>query len=153
VRPLRAGELLAGAGAIALAVLLFLDWFSADDAAGADATGWGALGWLVLAFAILAIVAAGALVGTTVRGSVSQAVGAGVITALLGTIAFLVLAVRVLLVQPDLGGDVSVALAGWLGLLAALAIPVGGWWSIADERTGAPESAYVPPPARPAPPP
>jgi hypothetical protein len=147
------GELLAGGGAIALVALLFFDWFSADDAPGADATGWGALGWLALAFALIAIIAAAALVATTVGGTVSQAVAAGVITALVGTIAFIVLAVRTLLAQPDLGRDESVALAGWLGLLAALLIPVGGWWSIADERTGAPESAYVPPPARPAPPP
>jgi hypothetical protein len=147
------GELLAGGGAIALVALLFFDWFSADDAPGADATGWGALGWLALAFGLIAIIAAAALVATTVGGTVSQAVGAGVITALVGTIAFIVLAVRTLLAQPDLGRDESVALAGWLGLLAALLIPVGGWWSIADERTGAPASAYVPPPARPAPPP
>jgi hypothetical protein len=47
-------------------------------------------------------------------------------------------------------GDVE--LAAWLGVLAAALIATGGWWSIADERTGAPESAYEPPAARPAPP-
>jgi hypothetical protein len=32
-------------------------------------------------------------------------------------------------------------------------LAVGGWWTIADERTDAPESAYTPPAPRPAPPP
>ena len=40
----------------------------------------------------------------------------------------------------------------YLGLLAALLTTLGAWRSLADERTDAPESAYTPPPARPAPP-
>ena len=47
---------------------------------------------------------------------------------------------------------VAVQTPAYLGL-AALALLVGGAWrAIADERTGAPESAYTPPPPRPAPP-
>jgi hypothetical protein len=33
-----------------------------------------------------------------------------------------------------------------------LALAAGAWWSLRDERTDAPESAYEPPAPRPAPP-
>ena len=35
---------------------------------------------------------------------------------------------------------VEIELAAWLGLLSALAIGTGGWISMLDERTDAPES-------------
>jgi hypothetical protein len=67
-----------------------------------------------------------------------------------------VLVVRVI-DQPGLGHDVpneliSVRAPAYLGLLSAAALAAGAWRSIGDERTDAPESAYEPPPPRPAPP-
>ena len=64
-------------------------------------------------------------------------------------------ALRVLVAQPALGAgltddEVSVASAGSLGLLALSAMLAGAWLAMADERATAPESAYTPPPARPA---
>jgi hypothetical protein len=91
-----------------------------------------------------------------VRAHPAVAVGSAVITIALGFVTFVVALIRVLITQPalDLGlgnGAVSVQVAGYLGLAALALIVAGGWITIADERTEAPESAYTPPPPRPLP--
>jgi hypothetical protein len=142
VSRLRGGERLAGAGALALLVALSLPWFG-------ERTGWSALGWVVVALLVADVLLALWLLAATVApGRLAQAVAAGVVLAAFGTLVALVLVVRVGALRPD--GDVRPA--AWLGLVAALAVAGGGWWAIADERTGAPESAVTPPPPRPAPP-
>lgn len=163
---LRAGELLAGGGAAGLFVLLFFDWFESPAvrlAAGfrpVDAlhtSGWGSLGWFVIVLLVGLMLAALALVVATARGEpVALSVAGGVLTAFFGSLIFIVLLLRVL-TQPGLGVDapnhlVEIQLAAYLGLLCALATAAGAWLSITDERTDAPESAFTPPPARPAPP-
>jgi hypothetical protein len=135
---LRAGELLAGAGAVALGVLSVLDWWPGRS-------GWSALGWAGDALVAVALALALWLVVATATGArVSRAVAAGVLATLTATAALVVVAVRVL--------DGGARWPAWLGLAGALALAAGGWRSIADERTDAPESAAVAPPARPAPP-
>ena len=71
---------------------------------------------------------------------------------MIGVVAFAVLVLRVLVFQPGDNAITTLRYGAWLGLAGAAAIVVGAWWALADERTGAPESAYEPPPARPAPP-
>ena len=146
---LRAGEWLAGVGAGALLATLFLDWVGPRGE-----SGWSSLGWLVLAIA-LAAVACGAwlVIATVVRRPVAQVVAAAVLTATLGTFAFVALALRALAFQPGQNDLVDLRYGAWLGLLSAAMLAVGGWWAIADERTDARESAYTPPAPRPAPPP
>ena len=90
VKALRGGELLAGVGAIGLLAALFLDWF------GGPGRGWSALGWLMVVLLVLAALAALWLVLTTARRRVAQSVAAGVVTAPVGALVFLVLLVRVL---------------------------------------------------------
>jgi hypothetical protein len=138
VRRLRGGELLAGAGAIGLLAALFLNW-----SGGAD--GWSALGWLMVVLLVLAALAALWLVTATARRRVTQSVSAGVVTAPVGALVFLVLLVRVLVL-----GDLQAG--AWIGLLFGALIPAGAWWSMADERTDAAESDYVPPAPRAVPP-
>jgi hypothetical protein len=138
VKALRGGELLAGAGAIGLLATLFLDWSAGRD-------GWSALGWLMVVLLVLAALAALWLVVATARRRVTQSVSAGVVGAPVGALVFLVLLVRVLVL-----GDLEAG--AWIGLLFAALIPAGGWWSMADERTGAASSEYVPPLPRPVPP-
>jgi hypothetical protein len=87
---------------------------------------------------------------------VAQAVGAAVLTASFGTLAFLVLVVRVA-TQPDLGigasnAVVEVRAGAYLGLLFCALLAFGGWVTLADERTDAPESRVTPPDAQPVPP-
>jgi hypothetical protein len=142
VRRLRRGERLVGAGALALVVVLSLPWFG-------QRSGWSALGWLVVALLVVDLLLALLLLASTLAAHrLAQSVAAGVVLAAGGPLVVLVLALRVLAFAPD-GG---LRAAAWLGLAAALAIAAGAWWAIADERTDAPESAYAPPQARPAPP-
>jgi hypothetical protein len=126
---LRAGESLAGLGALALLVLLFLDWVRPEAAllrqpgaaipqslqGAADRvvqefvdanaqTGWHGLGWLMVVVLLLAIVAALTLVVLTVtQEPVGLTVGSAVITTAMGVIAAVALLIRLTLGQPDLG--------------------------------------------------
>lgn len=167
MRRLRAGEWLALIGALVLLVSLFLDWFGLDaDAfrgvlpqAVADAVakdGWSSLGWFVDVLLVVAIGLALWLAVATVTAPAAQAVAAGVLTAAVGTVVLAVLLVRVV-TQPDLGAGapnelVDVRTGAYLGLAGCLALAAGAWLAIGDERTDARESAYEPPPPRPAPP-
>jgi hypothetical protein len=148
VRRLRLGEWVAGAGAAMLLVVLFVEWFGP-----AGESGWASLGWVTLAFCVAAI-AAGAwlFVATALGRPIAQQVAAAVLAATAGTLAFPVLALRVLVFQPGANELTTLRYGAWLGLLAVLLLAVGGWWAIKDERTDAPESAYTPPAPRPAPP-
>jgi hypothetical protein len=151
---IRAGEALTAVGAVGLFVLLFADWF---EGGGAARSGWSSLGWaLVVLLVAELLVAITMVVATVARAKPAIIVGAAVITVVLGAVTFLVALIRVLITQPDLdlglgNGDVAVQLAGYLGLLALALTAAGAWVTLADERTGAPESAYTPPPARPLP--
>lgn len=154
MRRLRAGEAVTSVGAIGLFAALFADWFSGG---GVARSGWSSLGWPLVALLVVLIgVALVMVLATVVRAKPAIIVGAGVITVVLGAVVVLIALVRVLITQPDLGlglgnGAVTVKTAGYLGLVALAAIPAGGWMTIADERTDAPESAYTPPPPRPIP--
>lgn len=152
---LRPGELLAAVGALGLGVTLLLDWFGTELSPPeiGRTPGWETLGWLLVALLGLAILAAAWLVVSTLRrDAVAPAVAAGVVTATLGTIALLALAVRLALAQPGSDDAVAVLTPAYLGLLACALIAAGGWWSVRDERTEARQSAYVPPPPRAVPP-
>jgi hypothetical protein len=163
VSRLRAGEWTAAAGAALLMVALFLEWFSrvvlegvgfANDVVVRDVeTGWSALGWVTLVFVVAAIGIAAWLSFAVATGRpVAQIVAASVLTAAVGTLAFVAIALRVLIFQPGPNEITEVRYGAWLGLLGALFLALGGWWAIKDERTDAPESAYTPPEPRPPPP-
>jgi hypothetical protein len=157
VARLRAGEVVALAGALGLLVTLFLTWFAAAaPAAPLERSGWSGVGWLLAAL-LAVLVAAGLAVAAACVTAHAPAwsVGAAVFSITYGLVVALVLLVR-LLTQPSLGVDAPNALVdvrpvAWLGLAFAAMVPVGGWIVLADERTGARESAYTPPPARPVP--
>jgi hypothetical protein len=165
LRRLRAGEWLAAAGAAALAVVLFLDWFEERLPArvtetagrfvreGAGASGWSSLGWLMVAllFVVIAL-AAWLVVATASDAPVSQPVMAAVLLSALAPLALVVLAIRVTIAQPGADDVMAVRPGAYLGLAALALVVAGAWRAIGDERTGAPESAYTPPPPRPAPP-
>ena len=147
---LRLGELVGGAAAVGLLVTLFLGW-NRDLAPLADGgpsthSGWGALGWLMVLLLLVVIALAFALVATTVgRSPAALPIGAAVLTTGVGIIVAIVLIVRVLLLDDALG-------TAYVGLALGVLIPVGGWITMADERTEAPYSAAPDLPRRPAPP-
>lgn len=144
---LRLGELLGGTAALALLITLAFDWNRDGDVTDSGVqSGWSSLGVPTLVLVLVAIAVAFALVFSTVtRRPAAIPIGAAVITTAVGIVVFLALALRVLLLDDSLGG-------AYLGLLFTLLIPVGGWVTMADERTDAPYSAPPDLPARPAPP-
>lgn len=178
VARLRAGELLAGIGGIGLLVILFFDWFGLEGgkfiklegqgvtggvsinpafAERFGQSGWDGLGWFAILLVLIAAGAAIALVvATLLREPVAWAVAAASMTTFTGLFAFCAVVIS-LLSQPDLGFGlpnqlVSVKGAAYVGLLFTALIPLGGWITLADERT---EASYSAPPdveARPAPP-
>lgn len=151
---IRAGEALMAIGAVGLFVLLFADWF---EGAGVSRSGWSSLGWVLIVLLVALIaVALVTVVSTVARAKPAIIVGSGVTTAALAIVTLPIALIRVLLTQPDLdlglgNTAVSIQTAGYLGLVALVLIAVGAWIMLADERTGAPESAYTPPPPRPIP--
>jgi hypothetical protein len=145
---LRGGELLVGVGAVVLLVSLFLDWVGP-----VGQSGWSSLGWLTLLVAISGILAAWWLAfATATARPVTQVVAAAVIGAVVEPLTVVVLLVRTAIAQPGVDAVTSIEAGAYVGLAGAALLTVGAWWSLADERTDAPESAYVPPAPRPAPP-
>ena len=169
---LRAGEWVAMLGSAGLLVVLFFDWFGVDrrqlgwtayaptggPAPVVHQSGWASLGWFMVVLLCVTIVGGLSFSYMTARRTApAWPVGAGVLTWTLGSLVFVVLLVRVTLLQPDLGvgfprAAVSVELPAYLGLLFAALIPAGAWFGLRDDRTRTAESlAYTPPPPRPVP--
>ncbi len=139
----RAGELLAFAGAVGVIVALFEPWY---ESASGRLDAWDTFGPAV----VLLMVAAGAalvlLLGTLTERSTALPVSAAVWSVLFGLIAVIAAVVRVL-ERPD--HATSLCAGAWLALAGAVAILLGAWQSMRDERT----SLYKPPvsPPRPRP--
>jgi hypothetical protein len=145
---LRGGERLALGSAIALAVLLALNWYvlrTPDARLGAHESGIRAIGWLAALLLVLAILCAiGLAVATVALRAPAWPVMLSVLTFALGVVAVATVAAR-LVFQPTLGvraeaEDVELTLAAWLALAAAAGLAAGGWWAMSDERTGSAES-------------
>lgn len=127
LRRLRGGELMTAAGAVALAVVLFADWFGGQS-------GWSTMtvGRFLL---LLTIALALTLVVVTLRaGAVSMALTGAVVTVAVGTLALLYLLLRVGIDEPGRNALVSVDAGAYLGLLCLLVLLAGAWRTIADER-------------------
>jgi hypothetical protein len=127
---LRAGELLAALGALALLVALSLRPYTGSG------SGWGSVGWLALVPMVVAIGLALALVAATAAErtpALPLALAVLLVPwALLATVAVVIR----LLAEPGVDADVGVRWPAYLGLLGALATLVGAWVTLADERTG-----------------
>ena len=146
---IRTGERVALVGAVALTLLLGLDWFflsTPDARLGAHESGWRSLGWPITLILLGAIVAALGMVFTTVTMRAhGWPIVLTVFTFVLGILGTLLVALR-LIAQPGLGVDagnvdVEIEPAAWLGLLSILAIGLGGWIGELDERTDTAEAA------------
>jgi hypothetical protein len=142
-RRLRSGELIALAGAISLIVALTLPWY--ENAQG-KLSAWSTFGPAV---ALLILAAAGALalaLATVTERSTAIPVAAGVWSTLFGIAATIAAIVR-LLERPEHATELCAG--AWLALIGALAVLIGSWQSMRDERTGLYPPADVP--ARPPP--
>ena len=145
---LRTGEWIALAAAIALIVLLAMDWFflsTPDARIGAHESGIRSLGWFAELLVVGAILITLAMVvATATQHAPAWPVILGVLSVAFGVLAVLTIATR-LIFQPSLGvdapnPDVDVELPAYLGLLAAMVMTYGSWRAMTDERLDAPES-------------
>jgi hypothetical protein len=128
VRGLRTGELLAGACAAGLFVVLFVDWFGGRSA-------WETMA--IARVALVALVACGLtlVVLTVTSRTVAMACSAAAITVGVGALALLLVAYRVVVNEPGANATVTVDAGAYLGLLLVLGVVAGGWRTLADERT------------------
>jgi hypothetical protein len=152
---LRVGEWVAAIGAAGLFITLFFDWFRVQAPLGTPplTSGWSSLGWFMDLLLCISMLGGASLAYMTLkRTAPAWPMGAGMLTWALGGLIWLILLVRVTIAQPGVDAYVSVQAPAYLGLFFALAIPVGAFLSIRDERTHTAEArAYMPPPARTAP--
>jgi hypothetical protein len=145
----RTGELLAGGGAVALLIVMFVEWYSRG---GQGLTAWQAFGVVDLLLAAVLLLALGLLAVQVVGRGPALPVALGVIAAVLAAVAVLAVAYRIVN-QPGPNDATDVRAGAWLGLLAASATFYGVWRSISDERPRpadppAPEPERRPTPAR-----
>jgi prepilin signal peptidase PulO-like enzyme (type II secretory pathway) len=130
LRRMRSGELVALAGAVCLIVALTLPWYeNAQGKLGAWATFGPAVALLVLA-------AGGAValaLATVTERTTAIPVAAAVWSTLFGILASVAAIVR-LLERPEHATELCAG--AWLALIGALAVLVGSWQSLRDERTG-----------------
>ncbi|HWX45192.1 MAG TPA: hypothetical protein VNY52_07695 [Solirubrobacteraceae bacterium] len=145
LRRLRAGELIALAGAICLIIALTLPWY--ENSQG-KLSAWATFGPAV---ALLILAAAGGLalaLATVTERTTAIPVAAAVWSTLFGMLATVAAVVR-LLERPQ---HATMLCAGaWLALIGALAVLIGSWQSMRDERTGLyPPDASTPRDAPPA---
>ncbi|CAB4940081.1 unannotated protein [freshwater metagenome] len=154
MRPLRAPDVVLLVSAIALLVVLSLDWFAGPP--GASTTGWSSLGWLAVALvagcALLGLVLV-AMLATGVCDRVNLHVA--VALAALAPLAFIVL-VLVVLLQPGLGlglsnAAVEIRWPACAGIVAFAALTVAAWWSLHADGPVPLDRGGVEPELRPAP--
>ena len=154
---LRQGEAIAAVGAVALLIVMFLDWYGAGGSAtfqGQDIeislgfNAWQAFSVTDLILALTALSGIGLAVITASHRSPALPVAASVITASLGALATLLVFYRILN-QPGPNEFVEVKVGAFLGFVSVLAVAAGGCLSLRDEEW---EDAPVPTDVRPAPP-
>jgi hypothetical protein len=113
---------------LGLLVASFLPWYSAG---GENATAWQAFS--VVDILIAAAAAAGLSVGVVVlfRLSVSYPVAGSAVSSLIGGIALILVAYR--LIDPP-GSGLDVEIGAWLGLAAAAGVTLGGYLGMQEPR-------------------
>ncbi|MCL2768782.1 MAG: hypothetical protein FWD42_01560 [Solirubrobacterales bacterium] len=130
LRRIRLGELIALAGAIAAIVALTGGWYR--TASGGSLDAWDTFDAAIV-LVLLAIVAAIVMFLTALRErSPAVPVVATVWSTLFALIAIVAAIVRVL-ERPD--GASSLQAGAWLALGGALAMAIGSWQAMRDERT------------------
>lgn len=123
LRRLRFGEWLAVAGGIALIVSLLLPWYD-------GLTGYEALTIVDILLTLVALLAISLGVLQATQDSPSKPVAAAVLSVVFGALGVLLVVFRLIDAPAD---GLEVRPSAWLGLVAALAITVGGWRSLATE--------------------
>jgi hypothetical protein len=119
---LRLGELVGAVGGLGLLVAGFLPWYSVG---GENATAWQAFSVTDLILAAAAVMGLSVALCVIARISVSYPVAGSSVAAGFGVVAVVLIVIR--MIDPPGGGDVSLEIGAWLGLLSAIAVTVGGY--------------------------
>jgi len=120
---------LAAAGAVCLIVALTLPWY--ENAEG-KLSAWSTFGAAVVLLILATIAALVLFFSTLTARSPALPVASGVWSVLFALIAVVAAIVRVL-ERPD--HSTSLCAGAWVALVGAVAMLVGSWWSMSDERT------------------
>lgn len=145
LRRLRAGELLALAGAVCVIVSLTRPWY---ENGFTTLSAWDTFGPTIVLLMAAVAAALALVVATITERSTALPVSAAIWSTLLGIAAVISAIVRVL-ERPD--HATSVCGGAWLALAGAVLMLAGSWQSMRDERTSRYEPAEPPP--MPSPPP
>lgn len=139
------GQRIAAAGGVLLFVFLFIGWYTLGGSVGVVAgqlgvdvsiSGWDAhtlLRWLML-LTIVAAVGLAVLVATG-RSIPDLTVSGSAVVAGLGAVTAILLAFRMFVNQPGPDTLIDLRFGAWIGLVALVAIAVGGWLSMQEEGT------------------
>jgi uncharacterized membrane protein len=138
LRRLRPAEWLLTAAAVALLVALFLPWYAVE---GLESTGWRAFTVVDVILMLCAIVALVAVVLQGTQRSPALPVVSSVAATWAGILATVLVVVKLL--DPPLDGSVSLRAGAWVGLGATVALVLGGWWAMRDERPGLVGSTHL----------
>jgi hypothetical protein len=143
LRRLRAGELLALLGVVLTVISLFEPWY---EGLLGTLDPWNTFGPTIVLL-LAALCSAIAMIASAVtERSTALPVSTAVWTVLLGLFAVVAMVVRVL-ERPDHAQYTCVGL--WLALAGAIAILLGAWLVIRDERTSMYEELVIEPRPRP----
>ena len=142
---LRAGELLAAAGAACVIASLFVPWY---DSPTGSLDAWDTFGPAVALLMLAAIAALVLVVGALTERTTALPIAAAVWSVPLGLAGVIAAVVRVL-ERPDDAN--SLAAGAWLALAGAIAILIGAWQTMRDEHGSLYEPAAPEPRPRPAP--
>ncbi len=141
MRRVRPGEIVAGAAGLLLLIALFLDWYTVAGRGG-GLSAWDAFTVVDVLLAIVALLGIALLVSQVVGRGPSLPVALEVVTTTLALAATLLVLYRILN-QPGSNDVVDVAVGAWLGAGCCLALFLGAWLALSDERA---RPADPPPP-------
>jgi hypothetical protein len=127
-RWLRAGELLAAAGAACIVVSLLEPWYAGP---GVKLDAWDTFGAGIVLLLAAASAAVALVVSTLAERTVAVPVAAGVWCVPLGLLAVIAAVVRAF-ERP--GHTTSASVGVWLALAGAAAVLAGAWQALRDER-------------------
>lgn len=144
------GEMIAGASGVALFIFLFLPWYGAKASVGGfsastSASAWEAFSFIDILLFLVAVVAVGLVVARAAGSVPSLPQPPGLIIAVAGAIAVLLILFRLISVPgPDVnidGIDVTRKIGIFLGLIAAAGITFGGWTAMNERASGSAPAA------------